>query len=181
MPCPNCPLIKILEIVRKCFLTVFRPLFTNIEGTKAKKVVLQRIFMISNFELIYSIFDQRQQWGRDQPSLTSKQHNFSHRCLYSLQISIFLLNDFGSLIVRQPQQHKRHRTAIVDTNQADLNHANSQNRFTRGAQEAKISTTVAFPSIQLIILCKNPTRILQSGQILDFKQRHVFLAPLGAK
>ena len=41
MPCPNCPLIKILEIVRKCFLTVFRPLFTNIEGTKAKKVVLQ--------------------------------------------------------------------------------------------------------------------------------------------
>ena len=39
--------------------------------------------------------------------------NLAHKCLWSLQLPNFLMNDFASMIVRKPHQHL---TAIVDIN-----------------------------------------------------------------
>ena len=43
-------------MVRQFVLTIFHPLLTNIEGPKAKKSILHRIFIMFSFELICKIF-----------------------------------------------------------------------------------------------------------------------------
>ena len=49
-------------------------------------------------------------------------HNLAQRCLFSLQLSNFLSNDFASLIIRKTHQHQRHLTAIVDITQPIKTH-----------------------------------------------------------
>ena len=54
--------------------------------------------------------------SRPRPLKQYYMPNLAHRCLCSLQLSNFLMNDFASMIVRKPHQHQRHLTAIVDIN-----------------------------------------------------------------
>ena len=105
------------EMIKQKWKALSRPLLGSFEGQTALDFAANNTFFGAPFMLFCRIFSHLA--TVQQIELIVVQYymlNLAYRCLCSLQLSNFLVNDFASMIVRKPHQHQRHLTAIVDIN-----------------------------------------------------------------